>query len=161
MPQRHEYQCLNQRCPSATNVYRAKKFTAMNDEAVCPQCGSIKLHDFGESGPVPEAPYVIGADSRAHSKNSDANLKRVAERYGMTNMSNKDGRGVKAQPAAASFSGPTTKIGGIDVPVEAGISGACINVPQMAQSLSATWTGPGKTPNMLKSMTNVVGKHDG
>lgn len=166
MPERHEYQCLNPNCPSQTNTYRASTFIAMNDNAECPQCGAIKVADLGIPKPAPEAPYVIGAQARSDIKNSDKNLRRVAERYGMTDMNNKDGMAVKRAPSSSPLvqMGPTVNVGGAQVPIDAAIGGACISLPGMAQKLKGTWSGAG-SPNAgmpsMAGMTNVVGRHDG
>lgn len=161
MPERHEYQCLNPNCESKELHWPKKSafFTAMNDEAVCPHCDSIKLRDCGLAGRPIEAPSVISGEARNNIKNSDANLRRIAERYDMTNMSNKDGRGVKANQAAQQ-TGPSVNVGGVPVPVSAAASGACINMPNMAKTLTGSWSGA-KEGGMLKGMTNVVGRHDG
>lgn len=166
MPHRREYQCLNEDCKSVTSPYMVNSFEAMNDKAVCPHCDSIKLLDCGVAKEFDINKFggaVIDSQARENIKSSNANLKRIAERYGMSDMSNKDGRGVKAQPAAQQQpTGPTTKVGGIDIPLSA--IGGCVNLPGMATPLKGTWSGAGTPqqgmPNMA-GMTNVVGRHDG
>jgi len=160
MPHLRRYKCLNQECVGAASLSYTHIFVAFNDRAVCPSCESIKLEDWGESRSRKEGWERVQGAVTSHLKQSDANLRRVAERYGMTDMSNKDGKGVKVNQSAQQQTGPTVNVGGVPVPIPAAASGACINMPNMAKTLTGSWSGA-KEGNMLKGMTNVVGRHDG
>lgn len=126
---------------------------------VCPTCKSIRLEDIGIF--VRPNVMVSTGESRENAKNSDKNIRRIADQYGLTDMNNKGGQAIKrAAPAPAS--GPTVKVGGIDVPVSTAAGAGCINLPNMAQKLPVS--GAARAPQqsaMMKGMTRVVGEHKG
>lgn len=97
-------------------------------------------------------------DASWKAKNSDQNFRRIADRYGMTDMSNKDGKAIKAP--SANTSGPSVNFGGMQVPMDAAASGACVNMPSMAKPLAQSSAIRHKPDsNMLKNLTSVVAKH--
>lgn len=159
MPARHRYKCLNPNCFIVM-------FVAMNDHIMeCPKCSSRKVADGGET--TFDEGYTQSSSVAFHSsdsavKQSDANLRRIADKFGLTNMDNSGGQAVKraAPTPAAQPNEPTVSVGGVAVPVSQAQSGACINLPELAQKLP-TATGA-RTPNksaMLKQMTNVRAEH--
>lgn len=156
MPQKLKYKCLNQNCSIVM-------FVAMSNEILCPKCSSIKVETLGDTtfdlgysqSSVPGVHY-----SDSHAKQSDVSLRRVADRYGLTDMNNRDGQAVKRKPVTAP-TGPTTNVGGYQVPLMDAVSGACTRLP-MTVPLKAKVSAPNvnKSP-MLKGMTNVVASHQG
>lgn len=164
MPARHRYKCLNfDRCPVYNGApTRPATFIAMNAPMPeCPNCGSRRLEDWGEAIET----NVVGAQARTDIKNSDANLRRVAARYGMTNMSNKDGKSAKgsaaSKPAIVSSNPEATiNIGGYQVPLSQAASGSCVHMPGLAKPMSAAINQAApKSSAMIKKMTNIVGEH--
>ncbi len=156
MPARHRYKCLNNNCLSHTDQKKSMTFVALQSpQPTCPHCGAIKLEDWGEA-----INHMGGLSD--NSKNSDTNFKRVADRYGLTDMNNKDGQAVKRPANSAPASGPTVKIGGIEVPISQAASGACVNMPNMAKSMTApiNQATPKNAP-LMREMTRVVGEHKG
>lgn len=162
MPARHRYKCLNyERCPcynGASN--KIPVFVAMNSPMPqCPHCGARRLEDWGEAIET----GIIGGAARAHIQNSDANLRRVAERYGLADMNNRDGQAVKrAAPSAPSSSGRTISVGGYQMPLESVASGACVNMPGLAKPIPVNPKASNAVPKnspMMRQMTRVVGEH--
>lgn len=159
MPQRHRYKCLNYAVPHVPS--RPITFVAMNSPMPeCPQCGSRRLEDWGEAWET----GVVGGDAHADTKHTDATFRRVADRYGLTDMNNKDGQAVKRpaapKPVAGMQPGATVNIGGYQVPLSQAASGACVHMPGMAKPISApiNQSTPKHSP-MMNKMTNVVAEH--
>ena len=152
MPAKHKYKCLNPNCQGTL-------FIAMNAPTPeCPRCGARKKEDWGpDNGPEGIYRSRDATFGRSGSlKQSDANLRRIADRYELTNISNKDGRAAKSAPQAPT-GGPTMKIGGYDVPVSesAGCHRLPVTVPLTAKVNVAKTAHSG----MVKSMTRVVAEH--
>lgn len=165
MPSRHRYKCLNPDCPSMTDARKSMTFVAMNSpHPNCPHCRCMKLEDWGEA-------INIGvADSITHALNqgTDNNLQRIADRYGLSDMSNKDGQAVKraAPTPAVDPKGDPAKlvtVGGYQVSADAAAVGGCVNMNNVTSPLSAKIgeATPNKTSPMMKQMTNVVAAHTG
>lgn len=109
MPARHTYKCLNPRCKPAKS--RSITFVTMNSpQPTCPDCGSIKLEDWGEAHNV----GFIGGETRR----IDAGLKDIASHHGLTNMSNKGGKAVKGSAAPARGDYGYKDVMGVRVPVD-------------------------------------------
>lgn len=160
MPARHRYKCLNMECPGPPRKACTGLFIAMNAPTPeCPACGSTKLEDWGgdpgREGWCMARNAAPGASSDL--KHDDRTLRRIADRHGLTNMSNAGGKPVRQ--AATPADGPKINYNGIDVPM-VGEKGACVNVPSMARPLEGTWKGAGTPSKMLKGMTNVVAEHN-
>lgn len=156
MPAKHKYRCRNQFCSIAL-------FVAMNAPTpTCPKCGSMKVEDDGDTtfdlGHTQTGGGVINSESRRVLQHDDRTLSRIADQYGVTDMSNKDGKPIRV-PKEASSDAPKINYNGMEVPMVGG-KGACVNMPGMAQKLTGTWTG-GTSSAMLKSMTNVTAEHKG
>jgi hypothetical protein len=154
MPARHRYKCLNPNCPSMTDKRKPMTFDAMNSPMpTCPHCASRRVQDWGEA-----INHMGGLSD--NTKNSDRNFRNVADRYGLTNMDNKDGRAVKRPHVSPPTQGPSVKIGGIEVPAGMAAGAACVNLPGMAQKIPQA-TAPRSAPKspMMKQMTRVVGEH--
>lgn len=160
MPEKHRYKCRNQNCTPPSGLNHTGLFAAMNSPTpACPACESIKVEDWGSTDrPMGWIKTQRAApDAAWKAKNSDQNFRRIADRYGMTDMSNKDGKAVKAHKS--DNSGPTVNLGGIPVPLSA-TGGACVNIPSMSQPIKQGSVARSKTDsNMLKSMTSVIAKH--
>ena len=118
-----------------TDKAKDMTFVALNmPMPSCPHCACIRLQDWGEA-------INIMAGASAATKANDANLRSLAARHGLTDMSNKDGKSIKANaraqtaPLPQQFGGQqaTAKLSGIDVPFGSG----CVNVPGMARKLTA------------------------
>jgi hypothetical protein len=155
MPSRHRYKCLNHNCPTYTDKNKSLTFVAMNSPMpTCPHCSCIKLEDCGE------AMNIMGGLS-ANSQNSDSNFRRIADRYGLSDMNNKDGQAVK-RSAPEPVGGATVSIGGYQVPLASAASGACAHMPGMSVPMkAAVGQGSSKPSSMMKGMTRVVAEHKG
>lgn len=155
MPARHKYKCLNPNCNIAL-------FVTMNSPIpCCPKCGARRIEDFGETtfdeGYTQTSNFGI---STGQVKQSDNNLRRIADRYGMTNMDNKDGRPAKRPKETPQGNGATVKIGGIDVPVSVAGGAGCINIPGMAQSMKAqVGVASSIASPTMKQMTRIAAEH--
>lgn len=164
MPAKHKYKCLNDNCSgSPRGIAYTGYFCATNAPTpVCPACGGMKLFDcgitHGHEGWIKTARAAPGV--AAVIKHDDRTLRRIADRHGLTNMSNKDGKPIRL-PKEVAADGPKHSFNGIDVPIAAKETGGCINLPGMAQPLTGTWSGAGTPSKMLKGMTNVVAEHKG
>lgn len=174
MPAKRKYRCLNPDCPGSGKRSCTGLFVAMNAPSPeCPACGSMKLADWGEEPHGREGWCVTRAAAPGVAdlvKHDDRTFRRIADRHGLTNMSNKDGKAIRV-PKDVATGGPTHNFNGIEVPVAAKDQGGCINVPSMAQKLEGAWSGAGTplaamdkiTPTTTKPnfqhMTNVVGVH--
>lgn len=149
------YKCLNPSCTGATSQNYTHIFGAMNNEAKCPACACIKLEDWGQGDSLGWE-KIRSASSSVHDMSAfnrtNDSIQEMADRGGLSNMTNKDG---KAVLGAQSHSGPTVAVGGIQVPMSAVQSGACVNVPSMAQKLTGKWNGSNGAGS-LKSQTEVV-----
>lgn len=159
MPEKHKFKCLHQFC----NVYM---FVAMTSpQPKCPKCSSIKCEDFGPTtfdlGQCKESThYPSVAAARDVNKRSDVNLRRVADRYGLTNMNNKDGQAVKRAAPAPASNGPMTSVGGYQVPASA--TGGCHRLPVTVKLAGPQIQESNPTNSkMLKGMTRVVAEHKG
>lgn len=158
MPSMHSYKCLNPNCKDAHYDW-FNTFNAMNSPLPqCPTCSGIKLEDRGVY--IPSSVMISGAQSHENTKNTDANLRRTAERYGLTDMNNKDGQAVKraAPPARmdSPLAGQHVKVGGYDLPFGAG----CHNIPSAAQKIpTASVPVKASSSAMMNKMTRVVGEH--
>lgn len=110
MPSKHTYKCLNPRCKPSKS--RPITFKAMNSpQPTCPDCGSIKLEDWGEAVNV----MSVGGETRR----IDSELKSIASHHGMSNMSNKGGKAVKGGQVAAKGSYGSINVGnGVNVAVD-------------------------------------------
>jgi hypothetical protein len=154
MPAKHRYRCLNPNCPSLTSKTASLTFVTMNSpQPTCPRCASIKLEDWGVATNV-----MVGVDGGG--KQSDANLRRIADRYGLTDMSNKDGRAVKsAAPAAKGELGSITLPGGVQAPVD--YTPKCSHIPMSSTplKLEAGARFSGRARHSVP--TNVVAEHKG
>lgn len=133
-------------------------FVAMNSPMpACPHCGAIRLQDCGE------VMNIMGGASD-NTRNSDANFRRIADRYGLTDMNNKDGKAVRGAAAAPS-SGQMVSVGGIQIPMEQAMRGECINKPEMAQKIPTASKDSARRPvseknrGLMKQMTKVVAEH--
>jgi hypothetical protein len=139
-----------------TSKNKSLTFDAMNDRIVeCPHCGSRRCEDWGE------AINVMGGLSD-NTKNSDTNFRNVADRYGLTDMNNKDGQAVKraAPRVQPQRNEPTVKVGGIDVPVSMASGAGCINLPGMAQKIPQSQTvRQAPKSDMMRKMTRAVAEH--
>lgn len=139
-------------------------FVAMNSPPpACPKCGSVKVEDFGvttfDLGKTLRSNFGISSSDSA-AKQSDKNLRRIADRYELTDMNNKDGQAVKRAAPAAPASGRVTSIGGYQVPESA--AAGCHRLPVTAKlkGPQIQGTNMNKSP-MLKGMTRVVAEHKG
>lgn len=144
-------------------------FVAMTSPSpACPKCGSLKNEDYGDTtfalGQIQEARHTPASSAaREVNQRSDANLRRIADRYDLTNMNNKDGQAVKRAPRAPVPSdGRMTTVGGYQVPENTALSAGCHRLP-----ITAKLKGPqiqeintNKSP-MLKGMTRVAYEHKG
>lgn len=116
MPRVHRYECLNPNCPEPEyKLAIPRLFRAFNNSPKCIFCESYKVNDFGEEpnaspGPVLEAPYA----SNGSAKYIDSALRSEADRLGVTNMSNKDGKAVKSDQQGTYG---TKRFYGTDVPL--------------------------------------------
>lgn len=126
----------------------------------CPACGSIRLEDQGEHKPY--SPMISTGQSKERAKNTDDNFRRVADRYGLTDMNNKDGQAVKRSAPPPIVAGPTVNIGGYQVPLSQAGAGACVNMPGMAQKIpsnpNASIKKSGSMSKMMQ-MTRPVAEH--
>lgn len=114
MPSKHRYKCLNPNCPGYTEKVRTPIFISMNSpQPTCPQCGSIKVEDWGEA-----INPMIGGQGGA--RQMDADMRQLADNLGMTNMSNKDGKAMKGGSAtdAKGEMGHIRLPGGVTAPVD-------------------------------------------
>ncbi len=154
MPARHRYKCLNPNCPSMTRKTKSMTFDAMNSPMPeCPHCGSRRLEDWGV------AVNVMGGLSD-NSKNSDQNFRRIADRYGLSDMSNKDGQAAKRPAPAPKSNEPTVKVGGLDIPASVAGSGGCVNLPHMAKPMKAQiGTAHANPISSLRGMTQIAAEH--
>lgn len=165
MPSRHRYKCLNPDCTGAPSRNYTGLFSAMNNEAICPACESRKLQDWGETvepeGWIPVR--ATQANNFSTVQASESNLRRIADRYGMTNISNKDGRPAKSWTPPPAVNGPTVSVKGVQVPYGHAVSGSCANLPQMAQPIPVKQTAPSAKGSsaLLKKMTNIRAEHKG
>lgn len=153
MPASHRYKCLNPNCPSMTDARKSMTFVTMNSpQPECPHCGCLKLEDWGE------AINIMGGASE-NTQNSDRNFRNIAEKYGLTDMNNKDGQGVK-RAAPSPENGPTVSVGGYQVPASVAGAGGCMNLPNVGVPMKAqvNQATPKNSP-MMKQMTNVVAEH--
>lgn len=158
MPQKHIYRCLNSECPDGKQEW-FNGFVAMNSPMpACPTCKSIRLRDDGIY--TPPNVMVSTGQAKAHADNTDNNFRRIADKYGLTDMNNKDGQAVK-RAAPVAQSGPTINLGGYQVPASAAAGGQCVHLPGMAQKIpSSNGPGPVKRDSaMMKDMTRVVANH--
>lgn len=141
-----------------TDATKAMTFIAMNmPQPTCPHCSAIRLEDWGE------AINIMGGSSAA-TQNSDASLRALADRHGLTDMSNRGGKAIKANspPPAASSNEPTVNVGGVAVPMSVAATGGCVNMPSMARKLTpATGTPSSTNAPKIGSMTKVVAEHKG
>lgn len=163
MPQKHIYKCLNPECSDGKQEW-FNNFVAMNSPMPsCPTCKSIRLHDGGIY--TPPNVMVSAGQSREHAQNTDSNFRRIADKYGLTDMNNKNGQPVKrGAPAPVQQNAPpgaTVNIGGYQVPFSAAAGGQCVHMPSMSQKIP---TSNGAMPmkkdsKMMRDMTNVVASH--
>lgn len=154
MPAKHKFQCQNKFCNMALFVALTAPTPA------CPKCGAISVKDFGDTTlDLGYFQLAGGGVITGKARQEEKSLRAVAESFGMTNMSNKGGKAVKSAAVSPS-GGPTVKVGGIDVPLSAAATGACVRMPGMSQSMKAP-VGAGKTTAspMLSQQTRVVGRH--
>lgn len=154
MPAKHKFKCLNDNC----NVRMFVSMTAPTP--VCPKCRGIKTEDYGTTtydlGYHQTSSFGIGTGVL---KQSDANLRRIADRYGLTDMSNKDGQAVKRPPKQQS-TGEKVKLAGYEVPADA--AGSChrLGVTSKLKGPQIQEVNPNISP-MLKQNTRVVAEHKG
>lgn len=157
MPSKHRYKCLNPNCPGYTEKSRTPIFIAMNSPLpACPQCGCIKIEDWGEA-----MNPMIGGQGGA--KQMDADMRSLADNLGMTNLSNKDGRAMKggSQTAAKGEMGHIKLPGGVMAPVD--FSPKCSNIGLTSTPLKLQ-TGAafsGKPSPGQSIPTRVVASHKG
>lgn len=96
-------------------------------------------------------------------KQSEANLRRIADRYGMTNISNKDGRAAKgsqADQARGEMTNITLPGYGVSAPVD--YTPKCSRLPMTARMSADTTTSlPGRQAVSRVVPTHVVAEHKG
>lgn len=160
MPAKHKYKCLNKNCSVSL-------FVAMTSPSPsCPKCGAVTTYDLGETaydlGYFQRTNFANQSNSSAARevvKQSDANLRRIADKYGLTDMDNKDGKAVK-RAAPPSPAGAKVKLGGFEVDANAASMAGCQRLP-----VTAKLAGPQikevntNSSPMLKKMTRVAYEH--
>lgn len=158
---KHKYKCLNENCPGSGKRGCTGLFIADAMLPECPACGSLKLEDWGDA--IGREGWIrVSSNSYGDpgaSQGIDHELRKIADRHGLTDMSNKDGKPIRGAPQA-NMTGPTQKFAGIDIPMDAA-GGACISLPQLAQPLKEKLGINNNASPMLGSMTKVVAEHKG
>lgn len=165
MPQKHKYKCLN---PNHFDAYpegtreREILFIAMNNEQICPLCGSRKLEDWGEVSASSRLGMFrsqqasfgkAGAGARI-----DNTLRGLADSFGMTDINNKGGQAAKRAPEQGRGEFGTMKIMGAEVPIDREIRGGWAKTNYSPFSLPAA---KDKFPGRRGIPTSVVAKHTG
>lgn len=112
MPSKIKYKCQNPYC----NIV---EFVAMTDNPVCPKCKAKKVMLLGETshplGYMRTGNMGIGT---GEVQRVDSELKDIAQRHGMSNMSNKGGKGIKAVTGEAKGDYGKINVAGVNVPVD-------------------------------------------
>lgn len=163
MPAKHKYKCLNPNCSGPGNRSHTDLFSAMNSPMPeCPSCGGRRLEDWGEC--VEREGWIrittAGPTNFDTVKRSDNNLRRVADRYGLTDMNNKDGQAVKRSPTPSAAPGPMVNVGGYQVPASVAASGGCMTIPGIGVPMKTEINkAEVKSSPMMKRMTRVVAEH--
>lgn len=157
MPAKHKYKCLNPECGGTL-------FIAMNSPApACPRCDSIKSENWGQDN----GPLGIYRSMRAGptglsetTRHTDSTIQHMADRYGLSDISNKDGKAAKGRAMPAP-TGPMVKVGGYEVSADAAAAGACTRLPMTVPLKAAINSANSAKSPMLGGMTRVVAEHKG
>lgn len=130
------------------------QFYALNNNPVCPRCEGYKVQDMGEeSGASPgfiwAAPYI----SNGAAKSVDSTLRKQADQYDLTNMSNAGGKPIKGSKENP-HGYETRNYFGIDVPIGPNIT--TVSGASSLKNIKISAQG-GAVPKSIP--TSIVARH--